>query len=475
MKKILVANRGEIAIRVMKTAKKMGIKTVAIYSEADANALHVQSADEAYCVGPAASLESYLNVDKIIEVAKLTGTDGIHPGYGFLSENAEFAKTVTDNGIIFIGPSPHSISIMGSKLDAKAAVSKYDIPMVPGTEGAVDSPKEGKEIAEQIGYPVLIKASAGGGGKGMRLVEKSEDFEEQFKRAKSEAMSSFGDDVVFIEKFITSPRHIEIQVLTDNHGNGVYLFERDCSIQRRHQKVIEEAPSIKITEEIRKSMGEDALKVAQSCEYSGAGTVEYIVDQTGAYFFLEMNTRLQVEHPVTEMITGIDLVEQQIKVARNEALNFKQEDLSRCGHAIELRVYAEDAKAGFKPSIGTLEEYVIPQGDGIRVDHGFIEGQEIPIYYDPMIAKLIVYGHNRNDAIEKMKIAINDYKIKGVETTLDFGAFVLNHEDFKTGDYDTKFVEKYFDDYISGNGKQDHEIIAGLVAKHHWQKQLSKL
>ena len=475
MKKILVANRGEIAVRVMKTAKRMGIKTVAIYSEADAHALHVQSADEAYCVGPAPSLESYLNVDKIIEVAKKTNTDGIHPGYGFLSENAEFAKLVTDNGITFIGPSPHSISIMGSKLDAKAAVSNYDIPMVPGTEGAVDSPEEGKKIAAEIGYPILIKASAGGGGKGMRLVESEDEFEEQFKRAKSEAMSSFGDDVVFIEKFITSPRHIEIQVLTDNHGNGVYLFERDCSIQRRHQKVIEEAPSHKITEETRKRMGEDALKVAKSCDYSGAGTVEYIVDASGDYFFLEMNTRLQVEHPVTEMITGIDLVEQQIKVARNETLSLKQEDLGRCGHAIELRVYAEDALAGFKPSIGTLERYKIPAGEGIRVDHGFIEGQEIPIYYDPMIAKLIIYGHNRNDALEKMKKAINDYEIVGVETTLDFGAFVLNHPDFKSGEYDTKFVDTYFDDYVAGHGKQQHSIIAGLVAKHHWEKQLAKV
>ncbi len=475
MKKILVANRGEIAVRVMKTAKKMGIKTVAIYSEADANALHVQTADEAFCVGPAPSLESYLNVDKIIEVAKLTGTDGIHPGYGFLSENADFAKMVTENGISFIGPSPYSISIMGSKLDAKAAVSKYDIPMVPGTEGAVDSIEEGKVIAKEIGYPVLIKASAGGGGKGMRLVESNDEFEEQFKRAKSEAMSSFGDDVVFIEKFITSPRHIEIQVLTDNHGNGVYLFERDCSIQRRHQKVIEEAPSIKISEATRKSMGEDALKVAQSCQYSGAGTVEYIVDAEGNYFFLEMNTRLQVEHPVTEMITGIDLVEQQIKVARNEPLAFKQADLSRCGHAFELRVYAEDAMAGFKPSIGTLEEYQIPTGEGIRVDHGFIEGQEIPIYYDPMIAKLITYGANRNEALERMKKAINDYKITGVETTLDFGSYVINHPEFKSGNYDTKFVETYFDDYVAGSSKKEHEIIAGFVAKHHWEKELTKI
>lgn len=475
MKKILIANRGEIAVRVMKTAKRMGIKTVAIYSDADKNSLHVQTADEAYRVGPPPSLESYLNVDEILKVAKQTGAEGIHPGYGFLSENADFAKRVTDAGIIFIGPSPHSISIMGSKLDAKAAVSQYDIPMVPGTEGAVDSTEEGRKIAKDIGYPILIKASAGGGGKGMRLVEKDEDFIEQFDRAKSEAMSSFGDDVVFIEKFITSPRHIEIQVLMDNHGNGVYLFERDCSIQRRHQKVVEEAPSVKIDEEKRKRMGEDAIKVAQSCDYSGAGTVEYIVDSEKNYFFLEMNTRLQVEHPVTELITGIDLVEQQIKVARNEKLAFKQEDLKRCGHAIELRVYAEDSKAGFKPSIGTLEEYKIPTGDGVRVDHGFIEGQEIPIYYDPMIAKLIVYGHNRNDALAKMRKAISEYKIAGVETTLNFGAFVVNHPDFISGNYDTKFVESYFDDFIEGKHEMEARTLAGLVAIHHWEKEVSKI
>lgn len=474
MKKILVANRGEIAVRVMNTAKKMGIKTVAIYSDADQNALHVQTADEAYRVGPAPSLESYLNVEEIIRVAKVTNTEGIHPGYGFLSENADFAKRVTDEGMTFIGPSPYSISIMGSKLDAKAAVSKYNIPMVPGTEGAIESTEEGRRIAKEIGYPILIKASAGGGGKGMRLVENDQDFVEQYKRAKSEAMSSFGNDVVFIEKFITSPRHIEIQVLMDNHGNGVYLFERDCSIQRRHQKVIEEAPSIKIDNDKRKKMGEDAIKVAQSCNYSGAGTVEYIVDADNNYFFLEMNTRLQVEHPVTEMITGIDLVEQQIKVARNEKLSFNQSDLKSCGHAIELRVYAEDAKNGFKPSIGKLERYIIPQGEGIRVDHGFIEGQEIPIYYDPMIAKLIIYGHDRSDAIEKLKKAISDYKIEGVETTLDFGTFVLNHPDFISGNYDTKFVDNYFEDFVDGK-KMELRTLAGLIATYHWENELSKI
>lgn len=475
MNKILIANRGEIAIRVMKTAKKMGISTVAVYSEADANALHVQLADEAYCIGPPASKDSYLNQDKIIEIAKLTKTDGIHPGYGFLSENADFARLVEQNGIRFIGPSPHSISIMGSKLDAKAAVSNYDIPMVPGTEGAVESADVGKKVAQEIGYPVLIKASAGGGGKGMRLVENELEFEEQFNRAKSEARSSFGNDEVFVEKYITSPRHIEIQVLTDNHGNGIYLFERDCSIQRRHQKVVEEAPSVKINEEIRKAMGTDALKVASSCDYSGAGTVEFIMDDQGNYFFLEMNTRLQVEHPVTELITGVDLVEQQIKIARGETLSIKQEELKINGHSIELRVYAENAKEGFKPSIGTLEEYNVPKGDGIRVDHGFSQGHEIPIYYDPMIAKLIVWGENRTEAIAKMIQAISNYKIQGVESTLEFGGFVLNHQEFKNGSYDTKFVEKYFDDFLDFDKNSEALKVASLLAEAHWNKYIQRV
>ncbi len=475
MKKILIANRGEIAIRVMKTAKKMGISTVAVYSEADADALHVQMADEAYCIGPAPSKDSYLNQAKIIEVAKSTQTDGIHPGYGFLSENASFAKLVEDNGIRFIGPSPHSISIMGSKLDAKAAVSGYDIPMVPGTEGAVESSEIGKKVAKEIGYPVLIKASAGGGGKGMRLVDNEIEFEEQFNRAKSEARSSFGNDEVFVEKYITSPRHIEIQVLTDNDGNGIYLFERDCSIQRRHQKVVEEAPSGKISEEIRNAMGLDALKVASSCDYSGAGTVEFIMDDKGNYFFLEMNTRLQVEHPVTEMITGVDLVEQQIKVARGEKLSIKQEDLKINGHSIELRVYAENAKEGFKPSIGILDKYAIPSGDGIRVDHGFSQGHEIPIYYDPMIAKLVVWAETRREAITKMIQAISEYKIEGVETTLEFGSFVLNHEEFKSAAYDTKFVEKYFNDFLDSDKNSEALKIAALLSGVHWNKHIQKV
>ncbi len=444
MKKILVANRGEIALRVMRTCKQMGISTVAIYSEADRNSPHVRFADEAVCVGPAPSKESYLKIDTIIDVCKKLQVDGVHPGYGFLSENAAFAKACQENGITFIGPSVEAIEVMGSKLAAKQAVSKFDVPLVPGTDQPISDVGEAKKLAEKIGFPILIKASAGGGGKGMRIVNNTEEFEEQMKLAVSEATSAFGDGSVFIEKFVTSPRHIEIQVLGDSHGNIVYLFERDCSVQRRHQKVVEEAPSAVLTPELRKQMGEAAVQVAKSVNYLGAGTVEFIVNANLDFYFLEMNTRLQVEHPVTEMVTGIDLVQEQIKIARGEKISFNQEDLKLNGHAIELRVYAEDPENNFLPDIGKLETYITPKGEGIRVDDGFDEGMDIPIYYDPMIAKLIAHGNNRQDAIQKLLKAIRDYKIEGVKTTLPFGSFVLNHAAFTTGNFDTKFVENYF-------------------------------
>jgi acetyl-CoA carboxylase biotin carboxylase subunit len=444
IQKILVANRGEIALRVMRSAKEMGIKTVAVFSEADRQALHVQYADEAICIGAAPSSQSYLKGDVIIETALRLGVDAIHPGYGFLSENAHFAQQVKDAGLIFIGPSPESITIMGNKLAAKEAAQKYNVPLVKGTKGAITDIEEAKIKALEIGYPVLIKASAGGGGKGMRIVEKPEDFEEQMQRAVSEAQSSFGDGAVFVEKYIGSPKHIEIQILGDTHGNIVYLFERECSVQRRHQKVIEEAPSAVVSPQMRKAMGECAVMVAKSCNYFGAGTVEFIVDEKLDFYFLEMNTRLQVEHPVTEQITGIDLVKEQIKIAQGEKLSFSQEDLKILGHAIEVRVYAEDPKNNFLPDIGTLQTYQRPQGLGVRVDDGFAEGMTIPIYYDPMIAKLITFGKDRKEAIERMKRAINEYKIIGVETTLSFCNFVLQHEAFLSGNFDTKFVEKYF-------------------------------
>ncbi|MCR9286036.1 MAG: acetyl-CoA carboxylase biotin carboxylase subunit [Bacteroidetes bacterium] len=444
MKKILVANRGEIAIRVMRTAQKMGIKTVAVYSEADRNSPHVRFADEAILLGPPPSNQSYLLGKKIIEEAKKLNVDGIHPGYGFLSENAGFAKLVEENNITFIGPKPHSIEIMGSKLAAKEAVKNYDIPMVPGIDEAVEDVEKAKSIAKEIGFPILIKASAGGGGKGMRIVEKEEDLEEQMERAISEAISAFGDGSVFIEKYVTSPRHIEIQVLADTHGNIVHLFERECSVQRRHQKVVEEAPSSVLTPEIRKAMGDAAVKVAKACDYVGAGTVEFLLDADKNFYFLEMNTRLQVEHPVTEMITGIDLVEQQIKVARGEKLAFSQNDLAINGHAVEVRVYAEDPLNNFLPSIGNLSTYQVPEGEGIRTDDGFEEGMDIPIYYDPMIAKLITYGKNRTEAIQKMIEAISNYKIEGVQTTLPFGKFVCEHDAFRSGNFDTHFVKNYY-------------------------------
>ncbi len=475
MKKILVANRGEIALRVMRTARKMGIQTVAVYSDADRNAPHVRFADESVHIGPSPSAQSYLLGDKIIEVAKSLGVDGIHPGYGFLSENAAFARSAEAAGITFIGPSTHAIEVMGSKLAAKEAVKKFNIPMVPGLEEAIDDVNKAKEIAAQVGYPVLIKASAGGGGKGMRVVEREEEIEEQMARAISEATSAFGDGSVFIEKYITSPRHIEIQVLADKHGHILYLFERECSIQRRHQKVVEEAPSSVLTPEVRLAMGEAAVKVARACDYVGAGTVEFLVDKHLNFYFLEMNTRLQVEHPVTEMISGVDLVEQQILVARGEKLAIKQEDLRIHGHAIELRVYAEDPTDNFMPSIGKLERYRRPSGEGIRVDDGYEEGMDIPIYYDPMIAKLATWAPTRDAAIQRMKEAIAAYEIKGPATTLPFGSFVCNHIAFQSGQFDTNFVKQYFTPELLLAADEETAQIAAFVALQAYEKERKKL
>ena len=446
MKKVLIANRGEIARRVIRTLKKMNIKSVAIYSDADKNALHVAEADEAVYVGKSPSSESYLRQDVILKYCKELGVDGIHPGYGFLSENAEFVRKATDAGITFIGPSPEAMEVMGDKLSAKQAVKNYDVPLVPGIDKAVENFKEAIDIARQIGYPVLIKATAGGGGKGMRLVEKEEDLEEQMKLAQNEARSSFGNDSCFIEKFVTKPRHIEIQVFADKHGNAVHLFERECSIQRRHQKVIEEAPSSILTPELRAEMGAAAISVCKACDYHGAGTVEFLLDADLKFYFLEMNTRLQVEHPVTEEITKLDLVEWQIHVARGEKLPLKQEELKIHGHAIEVRVYAEDTLNGFTPDIGTLKRYRVPSGESIRVDDAFAEGMEIPIYYDPMIAKLVVWGKDRDHAIKRTIKAIDNYQISGLKTTLDFGKYVLKHVAFTSGDFDTNFVRHYFED-----------------------------
>ena len=472
MKKILVANRGEIAIRVMKTAQKMGIKTVAVYSTADRNAPHVKFADEAVCIGQAPSSESYLLGNKIIQVAKNLNVDAIHPGYGFLSENADFAEECEKNNIIFIGPKSKAIRVMGSKLVAKDAVKEYNIPMVPGVDEAITDIEKAKLAAKVIGFPILIKASAGGGGKGMRVVESEADFESQMNRAISEAIAAFGDGSVFIEKYVASPRHIEIQVMADSHGNILYLFERECSIQRRHQKVIEEAPSAVLTPELRIKMGEAAVLVAKSCDYLGAGTVEFLLDENNNFYFLEMNTRLQVEHPVTEWITGTDLVELQIRVARGEVLTIKQEDLKIKGHALELRVYAEDPMNDFLPSVGHLEVYQLPIGENIRVDNGFEQGMDVPIYYDPMLAKLITYGETREEAIQLMIKAIDNYHIEGVQTTLPFGKFVFEHEAFRSGNFDTHFVKKYYNaDVLKNQMAKEVEIAALVAMKQYFEDQ----
>lgn len=470
MQKILVANRGEIAMRIMRTAKEMGIGTIAVFSEADRTMPFVRYADEAVCIGPALSAQSYLRGDKIIEVAIQTGADTIHPGYGFLSEQASFAAACAAAGIIFIGPSAHSIEMMGSKIAAKQAAKKFKVPMVPGTEDPLKDVTEAKNIAARIGYPVLIKASAGGGGKGMRVVTEEAVLEEQMRMAKSEALSAFGDDAVFMEKYVSAPRHVEIQLLGDQHGNYVYLFERECSIQRRHQKLIEEAPSACLTPDIRQAMGESAVAVARSCNYHGAGTVEFLVDEQLNFYFLEMNTRLQVEHCVTEMITGIDLVREQIRIARGEKLSFTQSELQINGHALELRVCAEDPLNNFLPDTGTLELYQPPKGPGVRVDDGYEEGMDIPIFYDPMIAKLIVHAGSRNEAIERLCRAIDEYHIRGIRTTLDFGKWAVRSEPFRSGNFDTKFIEQHFKPEYLRKEDSEAEEVAAILATVCWEK-----
>lgn len=449
----------------------MGIKTVAVYSDADKNAPHVVYADEAVHIGPGPASKSYLVQEKIIEAAKKTGADAIHPGYGFLSENAGFAAACEENDITFIGPSASAIKIMGSKLAAKDAVKNYDIPMVPGTDHAIVNPSRAVTIAREIGFPILIKAAAGGGGKGMRIVHDEEMLEEQINRASSEAKSAFGDGSVFIEKYITSPRHIEIQVLADQHQNVIHLFERECSIQRRHQKVVEEAPSSIVSPSLRKRMGEAAINVARACDYVGAGTVEFLVDENGHFYFLEMNTRLQVEHPVTELITGHDLVEQQIRIARGEHLIINQDDLSINGHALELRIYAEDPKDNFLPSIGKLTRYELPAGPGIRVDNGYREGMTIPIFYDPMLAKLIVHASSRMEAIELMKKALDTYHVEGIATTIDFGKFVMNHPAFTSGKFDTHFVDQYFKPGAIQDWTTEEKVAARMALKAYLEQK----
>jgi acetyl-CoA carboxylase biotin carboxylase subunit len=474
MKKILVANRGEIAMRVLRTIHKMGLKSVAVYSDADRNAPHVLQADEAVYIGAPAPSESYLNMSKILDAARTTSADAIHPGYGFLSENAVFARAVTEAGLIWIGPPVHAIELMGSKLAAKSTALQHDIPLVPGTETPIDDVDIAMKRAQEIGFPVLIKASAGGGGKGMRIVEEAESFREQMERAMSEAKNAFGDSSVFIEKYVSSPRHIEIQIMADKHGNCIHLFERECSIQRRHQKVVEEAPSAFVTPELRVQIGNAAVRIAKLSGYEGAGTVEFLMDAERNFYFLEMNTRLQVEHPVTEMITGLDLVELQIRIARGEELPVSQDELTINGHAIELRVCAEDPENDFLPSTGLLSVYQPPAGTDVRVDDGYREGMEVPIYYDPLLAKLIVHAETRTAAIDRMAEAIDDYKVEGVLTTLPFGRFVMDSEAFRSGIFDTHFIKEH---YRPHQQQQESSTLrtASLAAAFLQQKHNSRL
>lgn len=442
-KKVVIANRGEIAVRVIRACREMGIATVAVYSDADRGALHVRMADEAFHIGAAASRESYLVIPKIVEVAKQSKAEAVHPGYGFLAENAPFARACRDAGITFIGPSPESIFLMGSKVESRKVVAQFDVPMVPGTLDPIESEVEARSIARSVGYPIMLKASAGGGGKGLRFVRNDEEMESALRNTRSEALAAFGDAAVYIEKFVEKPRHVEIQVLADMHGNAIYLGERECTIQRRHQKVIEECPSPIMTPDLRQRMGEAALKVVRAAQYYNAGTVEFLVDKNRNFYFLEMNTRLQVEHPVTELVTGIDLVKQQLQIADGDKLSLKQEDVIMRGAAIECRVYAEDPENNFFPSPGKITMLRTPSGPGVRDDGGVYEGWTVPIDYDPLISKLAAWGSSRNEAIGRMRRALREYRVEGIQTNISFFNEILQHDEFLRGDFDTGFIDRW--------------------------------
>ncbi|TQK63393.1 acetyl-CoA carboxylase biotin carboxylase subunit [Brevibacillus sp. AG162] len=441
--KVLIANRGEIAVRIIRACRELGIRTVAVYSEADREALHVKLADEAYCIGPKASKESYLNIANIMSVATKVGADAIHPGYGFLAENADFAEICTACNIAFIGPDPEAIVKMGDKSTAKDTMKTAGVPTVPGTEGLIEDVADAVVTANEIGYPVMVKATAGGGGRGMRVAVDDADLEKAIRQAQNEAKTAFGNPGVYLEKFVEGPRHVEIQIMADKHGNAVYLGERDCSIQRRHQKLIEEAPSPALSEELRRQMGEAAVAAAKAVSYHGAGTVEFLLDKHGQFYFMEMNTRIQVEHPVTELVTGFDLIKEQLTVAAGQPLSFTQEDIQLDGWAIECRINAENPAKNFMPSPGRITEYLAPGGFGVRVDSAVYAGYSIPPYYDSMIAKLIVWGKDRNEAIDRMKRALSEFVIEGITTTIPFHLKVLEHEVFVSGNFDTKFLETY--------------------------------
>lgn len=444
LKKVLIANRGEIAVRVIRACRELGIRTVAIYSEADKEALHTQLADESVCVGGPQSKDSYLNIKNILSAAILTGAEGIHPGFGFLSENSKFAQMCKECNIIFIGPDAETIDAMGNKSKAKEIMDAAGVPIIRGSKGIVETEEEAIELCKSIGYPIMIKASAGGGGRGIRIVREEKDLVNAYTMAKTEAKIAFGDDSMYIEKFIEEPRHIEVQVLGDNYGNVLYLGERDCSIQRRNQKVIEEAPSCVIDEETRRKLGDIAVKAAKAVNYKGAGTIEFLRDKYGEFYFMEMNTRIQVEHPVTEMITGIDIVKEQLNVASNKPLDIKQEDITINGHAIECRINAEDPKAGFMPSPGVVNVINLPGGFGVRLDTAIYNGYKIPPYYDSMVAKLIVHGRDREEAINKMKRALDEFIIEGVKNNIEFQYEILNNKKFNEGDINTSFIAQEF-------------------------------
>ena len=442
LKKVLVANRGEVAVRIIRACREMGIQSVAVYSEADKDALHVKLADEAVCIGPAKSSKSYLNIKNIIETACLTGCDSIHPGFGFLSENAHFAKICDEIGIKFIGPNYKMIDLMGNKSKAKETMKKAGVPVVPGSDGVINSISEAIKIAEKIGYPVILKASAGGGGKGIRVAYSEKELVKEYDLVKQEAKNSFNDDSIYIEKFVENPRHVEIQILADEHGNAVYLGERDCSIQRRHQKVLEESPSMAIDDKIRKKMGETVVKAVKEVGYSNAGTIEFLVDKNKNFYFMEMNTRLQVEHPVTEFVTGIDIVKEQIRIASGEKLSYSQKDITFTGHAMECRVNAENPAKNFMPCPGKITGLHLPGGNGIRVDTAIYADYAIPACYDSMIAKVIVHGKDRNECIAKMKSALGEFIVDGITTNIDFLYKILENADFINNNYDTSFIEK---------------------------------
>jgi len=465
-RKVLIANRGEITVRIMKACRELGISPVAVFSDADRESLHVQMADEAVCVGPGPAVDSYLMMDRIVEAAKKTGSEAVHPGYGFLAENPDFARLCEDSGIIFIGPTSRSMELVGDKIRSRQTMEKAGIPIIPGMKSVSENIEDYEDAARKIGYPVMIKASAGGGGKGMRIAYNADELKPGLEAGKREAKSAFGNDSVYLEKYIEEPRHVEIQILADNYGNAVHLFERECSIQRRHQKIIEESPSVALDAVLRSRMGEIALKVVKAAGYNNAGTVEFLLDKNKKFYFLEVNARLQVEHPVTEWVTGVDLVHQQINVAAGEKLPLEQNKLKQTGHAIECRIYAEDPNNGFLPSSGRILFLKEPSGPGVRFDSGIFSGCEVPIHYDPILAKLIVWAENRDKAVRRMREALNDCVILGIQTTLDFLKDVFTHPEFMKGHTTTAFIPQYFNDWKQGPGSEENSRLIALAAAY---------